>query len=299
MLTEATELLLQSQNPDGGWGAVRGKRSATETTALAYLALHSREQSNLKEPLERSERWLTEHQNADGSWPLADGLKSPSWSTAIAMLALNASLNSRERLAKAGLWSLEQKGSRLGILAKIVLALSPNKVVDLDHDLVGWSWAPNSSSWVEPTSYFITALKKTRHYLSVDAYQQRVSQGELLIYDRMCENGGWNYGNSVVYGERLWPYPDVTAVALIALQDRRERRENQHSLRALGEMTNDAASGLALSWTAICYELYGQDTVPIRRLIEERFKKTRFLGEAKVLALAVLAMGNGARYFRV
>lgn len=300
MLSQAIELLIGSQNPDGGWGAVRGNRSTTEATALAYLALRSRERNDLGSAVERGKRWLIERQNPDGSWPLADGLKPPSWSTALAMIALNDSSDTVEQVIKAGRWSLEQEGNTLGILAKIVLALSPKKrVVNLNHDLVGWSWAPNSSSWVEPTSYFIIALKKMRHLLPSELYQKRVSQGELLIYDRICEGGGWNYGNSVVYDEALWPYPDITAVALIALQDQRARKENQLSLKALPEMTKDTISGLALSWTAICYDLYGLDAVSIKGQLQERFAKTNFLGESKVLALAILAAGNGAGYFRV
>ena len=39
MLEESLNLLLLGQNPDGGWGAVAGKRSNTEATALALLAL--------------------------------------------------------------------------------------------------------------------------------------------------------------------------------------------------------------------------------------------------------------------
>jgi hypothetical protein len=218
MLSEATELLLSSQNADGGWGAVRGNRSATETTALAYLALRSRDRMELAPAIGKAKMWLIESQHADGSWPLAEGLKGASWATALAMLALSEAPDARERVIKAGRWSLEQQGSSLGILAKLVLALSPQKrVVRLNDDLVGWSWAPDSASWVEPTSYFILALKRVKDQLPPKAYQERVSQGELLIYDRMCEGGGWNYGNSVVYGERLWPYP-TTAVALIALR---------------------------------------------------------------------------------
>ena len=69
---------------------------------------------------------------------------------------------------------------------------------------------------------------------------KELGRGEMLVYDRMCENGGWNYGNSKVLGEALWPYPDVTAVALIALQDRAASEANQKSLRALD--AHDAGS---------------------------------------------------------
>jgi hypothetical protein len=129
--------------------------------------------------------------------------------------------------------------------------------------------------------------------------EERIQQGELMIYDRMCDNGGWNYGNSSVYGDRLWPYPDTTAVALIALQDHQERKENEVSLRALGEMAKNTDSGLALSWGAICLSVYGQEGAELKQRLVERFAKTKFLGETKAIALGILAMGNGARFFRV
>jgi hypothetical protein len=300
MLQEATKLLLDSQNVDGGWGAVHGNRSTTEATSLACLALCSREQTALDPAIQKAEKWLIERQNADGSWPMAEGLKGPSWSTAFAMLALSESTKSTEHVIRAGRWALEQEGSTIGLLAKLVLALQFQKrAVHLNEDLIGWSWTPDTFSWVEPTSYFLIALKKLKRQLPPKAFQERVPQGELMIYDRMCENGGWNYGNSSVYGERLWPYPDVTAVALIALQDHRERKENQMSLQALGEMAKNTGSGLALGWTTLCYVLYGKDGTVLKRLLEQRFGKTRFLGETKAIALSMLALGNGARYFRI
>jgi len=300
MLQDATALLLANQNADGGWGAVPGNRSTTESTALALVALQTREQAALGPAIEKAKTWLIERQNADGSWPLADGLKGPSWSTAFAMLALSESTESTERVIRAGRWALAQEGSKIGLLAKLVLALRFQKrAVHLNEDLIGWSWTPNTFSWVEPTSYFLIALKKLKRQLPPKAFQERVPQGELMIYDRMCENGGWNYGNSSVYGERLWPYPDVTAVALIALQDHRERKENQMSFQALGEMAKNTGSGLALGWTSLCYELYGKDSAALKSLLERRFGKTKFLGETKAIALSILAMGNGVRYFRI
>ena len=67
----------------------------------------------------------------------------------------------------------------------------------------------------------------------------------MLIYDRMCESGGWNYGNSQVLGETLWPYPDVTAIALIALRDRATSEANQKSLHALA---HDGCGKLLRGW---------------------------------------------------
>jgi len=294
----AIKLLAAGQNADGGWGAAAGKGSNTEATALALLALRASESHS--GAVERARRWLIERQNSDGSWPISAAAKGPSWTTALAMLALGDGADQRERIVKAGHWVLEQEGSKPGILANLIRALRFEKeVVRLNEDLVGWSWSPNTFSWVEPTSYFLLALKKNRRLLPEKTVRERVEQGELMIYDRMCEGGGWNYGNSSVYGDSMWPYPDVTAVALIALQDRRERKENQTSLRALIELAEKTDSGLALGWTAICLALYGQDSGAMKKLLGERFAKTGFLGEIKPLALAALAAGDGARYFRV
>jgi hypothetical protein len=301
VLEQSLNLLLLSQNPDGGWGAVAGKRSNTEATALALLALQSAFKKAIEPAAQKAKTWLVERQNVNGSWPLNDSLKGSSWSTALAIIALSASGDSfKDRIIKAGNWTLDQEGSKPGILAKLILGLTfQKKAVQLNEDLIGWSWTPNSFSWVEPTSYFLLALKKIRRDLSSKTVEERIQQGELMIYDRMCDNGGWNYGNSAVYGDRLWPYPDTTAIALIALQDHRERKENQVSLRALGEMAKNADSGLALSWSAICASLYGQEGAELRHRLVERFTKTKFLGETKAIALGILAMGNGERFFRV
>jgi hypothetical protein len=143
------------------------------------------------------------------------------------------------------------------------------------------------------------ALKKLKQSLVGTNFEERIRQGEMLIYDRMCENGGWNYGNSKVLGEALWPYPDVTAVALIALQDRAASEANQTSLRALDNMLQEAASGTALGWGILCLKLYNREVREWKKLLVKNFERTRFLGETKAVALALLAFGNGASLFHV
>ena len=300
MLDQAAKLLRQTQNPDGGWGAIAGKQSNTESTALGLLALRSLDDSRENSVLEKAEQWLAKTQNPDGSWFYGAGSMAPSWSTALAVMALSDSIVEAERLVRAGNWILAQEGSKPGILAKLILALSfQKKAVHLNDDLVGWSWTPGSFSWVEPTSYCLIALKKIKSRLSAKAVQERVDQAELMIYDRMCEGGGWNYGNAAVYGDPLWPYPDITALALIALQDHKERNDNRVSLRALSKMAETTDSGLALGWTTICLSVYGEDISELRKRLDQKFARTKFLGETKPVALAILASEDGARLLRV
>lgn len=300
MIDGAIDLLLSAQNEDGGWGSLKGRRSNTESTSFALMGLKSLEGQHFNRQTIAGLKWLLQHQKADGSWSLNDVSKQSSWTTPLAVLALLSFQDQREHALRGGKWILTQEGRKPGWIASLFVSLSlVRKSVELDPFLSGWSWTAGAFSWIEPTSYSLMALKKLRRSLNGTNCEERISQGEMLLYDRMCENGGWNYGNSRVLGEALWPYPDVTAVALIALQGRAENKANQKSLRALNGMMREATSGMALGWGIICLSIYNQDVWEWKKLLMKTFKNTKFLGETKALALALLAFGNGASLLRI
>jgi hypothetical protein len=300
MINAAIDLLLGAQNEDGGWGAVKGKRSNTESTSFVLMALKSLEGNPFDRQTTAGLKWLLQRQKDDGSWSLNDASKQSSWTTPIAALALLSFQDQREHALRAAKWILTQEGRKPGWVATLLFRLSLlKKITELDPYLSGWSWTAGAFSWVEPTSYSLMTLKKLKRSLDGTNCEERIRQGEMLIYDRMCENGGWNYGNSRVLGEALWPYPDVTAVALIALQDQAMSETNQKSLRALDAMLREAGSGTALGWGILCLTLYKQDVQEWKKILVKNFEKTRFLGEIKAVALALLAFGNGASLFRV
>jgi hypothetical protein len=248
----------------------------------------------------RGLNWVLKRQNEDGSWPLRDSLTVGSWATPMAMLALDVWPEHQVEVIRAGKWILTQQGNKPGLLGNLLFMLAlKKKPVILNEDLIGWPWSAGSFSWVEPTSYCLIALKRIRLKLIGTNVDERIRQGELMIYDRMCDGGGWNYGNSMVYGEKLWPYADTTAIALIALQNRSDSRENLVSFAALQEAMKTVNSGLALSWSAICYEIYGHDSGDLRKRLISGFETTGFLGEIKSLALCILALAGGAKYFRL
>jgi hypothetical protein len=218
----------------------------------------------------------------------------------MAMLGLGLWPEYEAAIVKAGRWVLGQYGNKPGLLANMLLMLSfKKKPVILNEDLIGWPWMTGTFSWVEPTSYFLIALKRMRRHLLGTNVDERINQGESMIYDRMCAGGGWNYGNSIVYGEKLWPYADTTAIALIALQNRRDVQENRLSFAALQNALKTVDSSLALSWSILCYDVYGPDSAELRKRLISGFETTAYLGENKSLALCVLALTNGARYLRI
>jgi Prenyltransferase and squalene oxidase repeat len=300
MIDAALALLFEAQNEDGGWSSFKGKRSNTESTSFALLALNALEGDHFYRQKTTGLKWLLQHQKDDGSWSFNDAAKQSSWTTPIAALALMSFQDQREHALKAAKWILTQEGRKPGWVASLLVRLSlVKKMTELDPYLSGWSWTAGAFSWVEPTSYSLMAVKKLKRSLEGTNCEERIRQGEMLIYDRMCENGGWNYGNSRVLGEALWPYPDVTAVALIALQDRTTSEANQKSLRALDVMMQEATSGTALGWGILCLTLYNRNVREWKKILVKNFEKTRFLGETKALALALLAFGNGASLFRI
>jgi hypothetical protein len=301
MIDAAIDLLLSAQNADGGWGSTKGRRSNTESTAFAVMALKSLHGTPFYRQITAGLEWLGRCQRDDGSWSLnRETSKQSSWTTPIAVLALLSFQDQTQRTSRAVKWILAEEGIRPGWLASLLFRLSlVRKTVELDPYLSGWSWTPGAFSWVEPTSYCLMALKKSRSLAGGTNIEARIQQGEALLYDRMCEKGGWNYGNSKVFGEALWPYPDVTAAALIALQDRATNEANRRSLLALQDMMREGASGIALSWGITCLKLYNKDVKEWEKLLRANFQRTRFLGETKTVALAVLALGEGVSFFRV
>ena len=300
MLDRIITTLLENQNPDGGWGAVRGKRSNTESTSLAVTALKAIPVNTAAENRKRGIDWLLRRQNKDHSWPLNETAQEGSWTTALAITALSDNAENSERVLAAARWLLEQEGSKPGILAEIILWATGNSGLNkLNKDLIGWSWVPNSFSWVEPTSYALIAIKKLRARLAGTNVDERIRQADAMIYDRVCNGGGWNYGNSRVLDYALWPYPDITAVALIAMQDHAREQANQESLQVLSKIARETDSGLALCWAAICLNIYAQDNSGFQGQIEKRFAATAFLGESKSLALAVIALNGKTNPFRI
>ncbi len=300
MIEKGVEFLVSTQNPDGGWGAEKGKRSNTEATSFSVLGLSALRDKSLTDSIKQGLTWLINRQNPDGSWPLTAPLNDGSWTTALAVLSLAPFEAHRLRALRGARWLLRREGEDIGWLVSLLYRVAPERLpFQLNPDLKGWPWTSGTFSWVEPTAYALIALKNLRPYLQETRAEERIREGELMVYDRMCEGGGWNYGNSKVLGVDLWPYPDITALVLIALQDHQEAEANQLSLQALRKMLTQVESGFAFSWSIICFSLYGHDISRWRKRLARIYEERGFLGQTKTFALALLASGNGADLLRV
>ncbi len=292
--------LLALQNPDGGWGSEHGRQSNTEATAYALMALNSGQEAPDVQPhVQRGLSWLVNLQHSSGSWPLSARITTVTWATSLAVIALAGSSQYRKPVLRGAGWLLDKHGVKPGQRHSFVRLLIPRKTLNMQPDRQGWPWVLQTANWAEPTAYALIVLKKLGSLLDNKLARHRVHQGERFLYDRMCVGGGWNYGNSVVLDVQLLPYPETTAVCLIALQNRQTQHENQLSLQALNKMIHQEQSGLSLSWTIICLSLYKHDTSWLREKLVEQYHLTQFLGQTKSLALSLMALSNRTEYFQV
>ena len=130
----------------------------------------------------------------------------------------------------------------------------------------------------------------------------RETEAEALILDRVCDTGGWNYGNSQVLSQDLRPYVSTTALALLAMQNRRGHAAVARSLEWLEAHAKSERSAMALSLAAICLHAFGRPTEAPRALLAEQHAKTRFLANAHLTAMAIYVLSlprHGARTFVV
>ena len=296
MIPRLLEDLRALQNPDGGWGAVSGRQSTTEATSFATLALSRF--PDARGAADAGVAWLRKQQNPDGSWPVTPAVPTGSWPTALALLCLAEHDGTAPLVRRAVEWLSAHRGRRLGFLASLLYRVMPERMpVRLNPNLRGWPWTANEFSWVEPTSYALLALKKTAR--DRDGIADMVAEAEAMLYDRACPEGGWNYGNSTVYGEALTPFLETTAVALIALQDRREDGRQRAGLAVLRRLLREAQSGFALSWSILCLRVHGEDAAALTGRLAEIHASRRFLGETRSTALALLAVADGPAAFRL
>lgn len=265
------DYLLAGRNADGGWGYARGKGSRLEPTCCALLALGDTRMA----------------QQALASWPVRDGLLlerpggEPNYGFhALALIALGQMGVEHQAGNRVLLRSLQHTSG---------LRLAPSSINRQDNQIAGWSWFPDTFSWVEPTSWGVLALKRARGlgWSAVD--DARLKEGEAVLFDRVSPLGGWNYGNSNMLGTELHAYVPNTAVALLALQDKRDDPAVQKSVAFLEEHATWECSGYALGLAAIALRAYGRDVAAVLEAIDRQVPMTCDLDQQLGAALALLA----------
>jgi hypothetical protein len=270
--------LIELQNADGGWAMAEAGASATEPTSWALRAL----EPTVRDPgfevatsdaRERAVNWLSLRQLPSGAWPVSERVPEPGASTGVAALALSTCPEPalRDRAAAGGEWLLEHPGKRISWQTRLWLRWKPDRnLVEMDMRLRGWPWMMGMWGWVEPTAIAVITFRALGERLPQPGTREAIEDGESLLLDRTCPDGGWNHGLGRSHEEDLWPYPDTTAFALLALGPGRSDRAVVEGLAALRRMLEEPVSRLAAALGILAFESFGQDTEELhRRLVRE------------------------------
>jgi hypothetical protein len=213
-LSHWSRLLKDRQLPSGGWSFGGSPQASIEATCLSALGLAWEAKANVAMAI----RFLLDRQRVEGGWPAFQGDPEPSWATALALCTLtvvNDVSDARERALK---WLLSEQGKEGHWFWRWKFKTA-DRNVRFNPDKYGWPWCPGAGSWVIPTAFSVVAIKQFTVCNRSEASENRIRLGVEMLLDRACVGGGWNSGNSVVYGVPLPAHVEATAIALLALQD--------------------------------------------------------------------------------
>jgi hypothetical protein len=258
---------------------------ATEPTALAAIALAAA--AGKIDTAARSADWLQDQQSRDGSIGVMTGQLAPQWPTSLAMLAWQMVDRAQyaDAIARAASWTLDARGT------------TTDRKEQIGHDtaLIGWPWAAGTHSWLEPTAFFVLALRAIGQ-----GEHPRTREGVRLLVDRILPHGGCNYGNTIVLGQPLLPHVQSTGIALWALGGEQiDDRRIGLSLDYLEQNLSDRTATASLCYALMGLAAHGRRPADADRWLEATFEREYKRGPTcyKLALLALAATLRVARPF--
>ena len=262
---------------DGGFARRAGGLYRPDATAWAILTLRA---TRVHLDLIQSARSrLAKDQFKDGRICVSQNHPEAFWPTSLAILAWEGSSAHREPQSRAVQFLLKTTGAHW--------PKNPGSPVAHDTSIRGWSWATNTHAWVEPSALSVIALQVTGY-----GEHERVTEGRRMLIDRQLPGGGWNYGNTLVFGKELRPMPDSTGIALNALAGNVPRKYVQHSLEYLKTRAKNTRSPLSLGWSILGLGAWGERPSKAQTWVIECMNRQKKYGEydTSLLSLIVIAL---------
>jgi hypothetical protein len=247
--------VVRRQLSSGGWATnASSKQAALEPSCLVALALRSQ-----GDAAHSAQEFLLRVQNPNGSWPAIVGDdRDGSWATSLAIIALREYVPGIQIRLRGFHWLLKFAGRESNWLWKWKFRTT-DRHVRFDPDKYGWPWFPQTVSWVVPTSFAILALNQIPCTCGDFGHAaSRVNLAIEMLIDRACPLGGWNAGNGMVYSASLSPHVDDTAVALLALSDRKQHPLIQSGVLWLERTIEGLRSPWSLAWAVLALAAHGR-----------------------------------------
>jgi hypothetical protein len=237
-------------------------------------------------------RLLLKWQLPNGSWPAFQGDSEGSWTTALALSTLIALNEPSDSGTRALSWLLEERGKEGHWFWRWKFKTA-DRNVQFDSDKYGWPWISGSASWVIPTAFSIIAIKQFTVCNRSEESEKRIHLGVEMLLDRACVGGGWNSGNSLVYGVPLRPHVEATAITLLALQDEQRTEMVQKSLSWLRQNAASVDSVSSLAWCILTLFVYQEPIGGLKNRLATIIGDGRDIRNNATLATAILALKCG------
>lgn len=245
------ELLKSLQLPNGGFPYHSGEEARPDSTAWAIISMSAYEFDS--ESCDRGRAYLVSQQTKDGRLAISPSHPEASWPTPLAILAWQSSFPFQQAQDAAIHFLLNFSGHHI---PKPTGSYSGH-----DPSIVGWPWIADTHSWVLPTALAMIALEQ----VGLDRHS-RVAEGQQMLLDRQLKHGGWNYGNTIVFGKELHPLPECTGVALQALASITPTREIERSLEYVLQELPNLKTPISLGWTILGLGAWGLKPVNTEEL---------------------------------
>jgi hypothetical protein len=269
----AIESISKCVLPEGGFPGLCGSRYRPDATAWAIIALDAA--AFLEDVIDKARSRLASGQMKDGTVSISPDYPQAFWATPLAILAWYGSDTYREAQTRAIQFLRDTSGKHW--------KKRNNSPFGHDTSLRGWPWIGETHSWVEPTSLVLLALELTGH-----GDHKRAKEGRRMLLDRQLRGGGWNYGNTVVFGQELRPMPESTGMALSALNGRVSRKDVEKSILYLKSQIRLLSTPLALGWSILGLASWGERPEKAEDSVSRCMEKQQIYGGYQISWISVL-----------
>jgi len=230
--------LTERQQPNGGFSNNHDETARPDATAWALTALQRTDFAENR--LNEGREYLTQFQSLDGRISLSKENDNITWITPISLLAWGGHEDFLTHRTKAEKFLLSVSGEHF---------VQKGNALGFDTSIRGWPWILSTHSWVDSTAYAILALRSIKAL--VTPLHPRIDEAVNMLMDRQLESGGWNYGNTSLFGVELRPTMESTALAMTALNNLVESKKLKLSYNYLIDQIQSNSSMLSLSWAVI------------------------------------------------
>ena len=273
--------LLSRLQPDGGFQFSPHPHSGSRPDATAWAIFAIEISGQVQTSLAPSRNYLATYQHEDGRVSIDVDHPEAYWPTPLAIFAWQSSPAHARQYRKAVHFILGSSGEHW------------TKQTDspLKHDTAirGWPWIDQTHSWVESTSMAMIALHYAGH-----THHPRSEEATELLLDRQLPHGGWNYGNTEVFGNELRPSPEDTGAALSALAGRISETRIAGSLQYLSNEVRTLRTPIALGWSLLGLNAWNKTPHDANVWILDTFNRGKSFGGYDTPSICLLLTASVA-----